>query len=70
VRAQLSGVEIAAHRVAVEACGLEPTQDHAYVLLGEVLSPVTGNGDHDAGFVAEAPMARCLAAEFRKSMID
>jgi hypothetical protein len=68
-RAHLSGVEITAHRLAVEACGLELAHDHAYVLLAEVLSPVSGNRDHDARFVAEAAMARCLAAEFHKSMI-
>jgi hypothetical protein len=59
-----------AHRVAVEACRLELAQDHAEVLLAEVLSPVPGNRDDDAGFVAEATMARCLAAEFGKAVID
>jgi hypothetical protein len=68
-RPQLSSVEITAHRVAVEACALELTHDHADVLLAEVLSPVPRNGDHNAGFVAEAPMARSLAAEFDKAVI-
>jgi hypothetical protein len=66
----LSSVEIAAHRVAVEACGFELAHDHADVFLAEVLSPVTRNRDHDARFVAEASMARCLAAEFGKVVID
>lgn len=38
--------------------------------LAEVLSPVTGNRDHDAGFMAEAPMARRFAAEFGKAVSD
>jgi hypothetical protein len=67
---QLSSVEITAHFVAVEACGLELADDHSDVLLTEVLSPVTRNGDHDARLVAEAPMARRLAAEFGKAVID
>jgi hypothetical protein len=69
-RPQLSSVEITAHRVAVEACVLELADDHADVLLAQILSPVTRNRDHDAGFVAEAPMARGLAAEFGKAVID
>jgi hypothetical protein len=69
-RPQLSSVEITAHRVAVEACVLKLADDHADVLLAQVLSPVTGNRDHDPGFVAEAPMARSLAAEFGKAVID
>jgi len=44
--------------------------DHADVLLAEVLSAVTGKRDHNAGFVAEAPMARRLGAEFCKAVID
>ncbi len=40
------------------------------MLLAEVLSPVTRNRDHDAGFVAEAPMTRSLAGEFGKAVID
>jgi hypothetical protein len=69
-RRQSSSVEIAAHRVAVEACGLELAHDHADVFLAEVLSPVTRNRDHDAGLMAEAPMARSLTAEFGKAVID
>jgi hypothetical protein len=38
--------------------------------LAEVLSPVTRNRDHDTGFLAEAPMARSLAAEFGNAVID
>jgi hypothetical protein len=68
--APLASVEIAAHRVAVEACGLELADDHADVFLAEVLSSVTGNGDHDSGFVAEASMARSLAAQFGKTVIE
>ena len=69
-RPQLSSVEITAHRVAVEACVLELADDHADMLLAQVLSPVTGKRNHDAGFVAEAPMARSLAAEFGKAVIS
>jgi hypothetical protein len=69
-RLQLASVEITAHGVAVEACALELAHNHADVLLAEVLSPVPRNRDHNAGFVAEAPMARCLAAEFGKAVID
>ena len=67
---QLSSVEITSHRVSVEACGLELPHDHAHVLLAEVLAPVTRNRDHDAGFVAEAPVARGLATELDKAVID
>jgi hypothetical protein len=67
---QLSRVEIAPHRVAVEACGLELAHDHPDVLLAEVLSPVTRDRDDDTGFVAEAPMACGLAAKFGKAVID
>jgi hypothetical protein len=67
---QLSSVEITAHRVAVEACVLELADDHADLLLAQILSPVTRNRDHDAGFVAEAPMTRSLAAEFGEAVID
>jgi hypothetical protein len=49
---------------------LELAHDHADVLLAEVLSPVPGNRDHDAGFVAEAPVARSLPGEFAKAVID
>jgi hypothetical protein len=66
----LSSVEIAAYRVAVEPCGLELAHDHANVFLAEVLSPVPRNRDHHAGFVAEAPLARGLAFEFGKAVID
>ena len=69
-RLQLASVEITAHGVAVEACALELAHNHADVLLAEVLSPVPRNRDHNARFVAEAPMARCLAAEFGKAVID
>ena len=69
-RPQLLSVEITAHRVAVEARPLELAHDHADVLLAEVLSPVPRNRNHNPGFVAEAPMARCLAAEFGKAVID
>ena len=62
-------VAITAHRVAVEACGLELAHDHPEVFLVEVLFPVTRNRDHDAGFVAEAPMARSLAAEFGEAVM-
>jgi len=58
-----------AHRLAVEACGLELTQDHPEMFLAEVLSPVTRKGDHNTGFVAKAPVARRLAAEFGKAVI-
>jgi hypothetical protein len=44
--------------------------DHANVFLAEVLSPVPRNRDHHAGFVAEAPLARGLAFEFGKAVID
>jgi len=66
----LSSVEITAHGVAVEACRLKPTNDHADMLLAEVLFAVTWNRDDDAGFVAKAPMTRSLAAEFGKAVID
>ncbi len=59
-------VEIATDRLAVEACDLELAHDHADVFLAEVLSPVTGDRDHDSGFVAEASMARSFAAELVK----
>jgi hypothetical protein len=58
------------HCVAVEACVLELAHDHADVLLAEVPSPVPRNCDHDAGFVAKAPMARSLAGEFGEAVID
>ncbi len=64
-----ASVEIPAHRVAVEACRLELTHDHADVLLGEILSAVARNRDDDAGFVSKPPMARSFAAEFDKAMI-
>jgi hypothetical protein len=66
---RLSSVEITAHRVAVEACRLQLTHDHADVLLAEVLFAVTRNRDDDAGCVAKAPMARSLAAEFGEAVI-
>lgn len=69
-RPHLSSPEIAAHCVTVEAGTLELAHDHADMLLAEVLSPVTRNRDHDAGFVAEAPMTRSLAGEFGKAVID
>jgi hypothetical protein len=53
-----------------QACGLKLAHDHAYVLLAEVLFAVTRNGDDDAGFVAKAPMARGLAAQFGKAVIS
>ena len=62
-------VEIAAHGVPVEACGLKLAHDHAHVLLAEVLFAVTRNSDDDAGFVAKTPMARGLAAQFGKAVI-
>ena len=66
----LSSVEITAHRVAVEARRLKLAHDHADVLLAEVLAPVTRNRDDEAGSMAEATMARSLAAEFGKAVID
>jgi hypothetical protein len=65
----LSSVEIATHGVPVEACRLKLAHDHADVLLAEVLFAVTGNRDDDAGFMAKAPMARRLAAQFGKAVI-
>jgi hypothetical protein len=65
----LSSAEITAHCVAVEACVLELAHDHADVLLAEVLSPLTRNRHEDAGFVAEAPMARGLAVEFGEAVM-
>lgn len=69
-RPQLSSVETMTHRVAVEARVLQLAHDHADVLLAEVLSSVPRNRDHNSGFVAEAAMARSLAAESRKAVID
>jgi hypothetical protein len=67
---QSSSVEIAAHRVAVEACRLQLAHDHADVFLAEVLSSMTRDRDHDARFVTEAPMARSFATEFCEAVID
>jgi hypothetical protein len=69
-RSQSLSVEICTDRLAVEACGLELAHDHADVFLAEVLPSMTRNRDHHAGFVAEAPVARSLAAEFGKAVID
>lgn len=66
----LPSVEITAHGVAVETRHFELAQDHPDVLLAEVLFAVTGNGYDDSGFMAKTPMARSLAAEFGKAMID
>jgi hypothetical protein len=63
-------VEITANRVAVEGRRLSLAHDHTVVLLADVLFGVTWNRDDDAGFVAKAPMARSLAAEFGKALID
>jgi hypothetical protein len=51
-------------------CSFELAHDHPDVLLPQVLSPVTRNRDHNAGFVAEAPMARSLATEVAEAVIQ
>jgi hypothetical protein len=66
VCARLSGVQITANRVAVEAYRLKPAQDHVEVLLAEVLFAVPANRDDTAGFVAQGPVLVALAPSSAK----